>query len=214
MKYSALFKWMALCCFLLALLLSAVACAPEKPQEESTTPPKNDIETTTLDAPDTDEQPVTTPLTLIRSDGTSDYKIYYPADVASTSKEILRAFADSLQEKTDCKKIPVYKITANASNDFEITFNLSRERADAAASYFATAITDYELRVNGNRIIVTAFSNEALTYLLDGMLNALTQDSAGQRRQLGAASRRSAKERQDDCNRNGGRYGAFGALSE
>ena len=171
-----LIKILVLCLLPVTLAIGLAACGLVPSEEPATTQESTTDPTQAEDAVPTPA----TPLTVVRADGTCNYTVYHPMGIASSSSEILLNFADALREKTGCKKIPVFKVTATPKNDFEITINVSRNRADAAKSYFATALTDYELTTNGNRIIVTAFSNEALQYLLDEILSSLTKTASGE----------------------------------
>ena len=140
---------------------------------------KNNDDSTTTDPVGGDETPVVeTLLPIVRAGGASDYKVVISDKSHSSTREIVDDFLLRVQEKTGSRFRlgRIYDSTAPVS-DYEITINASKSRDDAAQVLNTISLADYDIRIVGNRIIITSYSDEGISTALTSLRNAIKKDA-------------------------------------
>ncbi len=148
---------------------------------------KDDGDTTTTTTTTTDpgnggeENPPANnePLTLVNADGTTNYCVITQTGLAGEAKTNVLDFISKVQSKTGVR-LPQRQETSAPENDYEITINVQRNRADAAEVLGNTPYTHYRVAVSGNRIIVTAFTEKGLDNALNDLYKQIKRASAGE----------------------------------
>lgn len=139
----------------------------------------SDDDTTTTEPTGGDETPVVeTLLPIVKAGSTSDYKVVIADDSRPSTREIVDEFILRVQEKTGSKRRlgKIYDTTAPVS-DYEITINAPKGRDDAAQMLNTISLADYDIRIVGNRIIITSYSDEGISTALTSLRNAIKKDA-------------------------------------
>ncbi len=155
----------------LACLLLFAACDGGDGGDDTTTTTQDNGEST---------PPPAGPLTLVNADKSINYSVVIPDSVSQEIRSAVISFIDQMKTETDANaKMPLVLDGTAPTNDLEITVNVTKNRPEAAASFYATPYISAKIEIVGNRIVVSAYTVESLTDAFKDLRNSLTKNEDG-----------------------------------
>lgn len=161
----SLFRYLLSATALTALLLSLSACGGGIPAESVTDAPSVSQETT---AAVSDTVTEAQRETVLVENGKSDYLVITSRSVTAEITTATRDFIGKLEKKTGVK-LKLYP-DSYAETDSEIIVGIVRNRAAAAARLTEVDYFSWSIRLEGGKIIVTAYDEEGVTMALKELL--------------------------------------------
>lgn len=167
-------KFMTILLLLLACVLLFAACDGNGGDSTTTTT------TTTTPNPDDGQPSPPVGIVLVNADKSTEYSVVVANTAISAHRTEVRNFISAMQSKTGSSvKMALTQHNSAPTSDFEITVNVWKNRDDAAACYAETPYNNARIEIVGNRIVVTAFTTDALSDALDDLAENVTQDASG-----------------------------------
>lgn len=111
------------------------------------------------------------PMMLIAG-GNAKCTIVKPTGCSEAITEAIEYFARKVKKQTGVA-LPIVDETEAVGTDYEITVNATYGRSEVAEQLNDTAYTDYKISTQGQRILITARSEKAVSAALKMLLNSL-----------------------------------------